>query len=75
MRSLRRAAPAGRARRNGSTSTVPVGLAFEIVVVVDLVAGQNAVFAAGLEEGDRDHQGAGEGERVVLGEGEIVRHF
>lgn len=47
----------------------------ERVAIVDFIARQDAVFAAGLEECDRDHQGAGEFEGVVLGDGEIVRHF
>ena len=33
------------------------------------------VLAAGAEEGDGNHQGPGEVEGVVLGEGKIVRHF
>lgn len=47
----------------------------EIVTIVDLVAWNDTVLAAGAEEGDGNHQGAGEVEGVVLGEGEIVRHF
>lgn len=47
----------------------------ESVAIVDLVAGQDAVFAVDLEQRDRDHEGAGELEGVVLGKGKIVRHF
>ena len=46
----------------------------DVVFVVDLVGRQNAVFVSGQEENDRDHQGAGELEGGVLGEGKVVRH-
>lgn len=47
----------------------------EVVISVELVRGQNAVFVAGLEKRDRNHQGAGELEGVGLGENEVVRHI
>jgi len=45
------------------------------VCIIELVAGQNAVLAVDLEEGDWNHQGARELEGVILSEGKIVRHF
>lgn len=47
----------------------------KIVIGVDLVRGQDAVLAVDLEDGDRDHQVAGELEGVGLSESEIVRHL
>ena len=47
----------------------------EVVAIIDLVARNDAVLAAGAEEGDGNHQGPGEVEGVVLGEGKIVRDF
>ncbi|NJO54891.1 MAG: hypothetical protein HC829_08695 [Bacteroidales bacterium] len=46
----------------------------KIVAVVELIAREHAVCTASLEDGDRDHQRAGEFEGVVLGEGKVVRH-
>jgi hypothetical protein len=40
--------------------------------VVEFIARHDAELAVDFEEGDRDHQGAGEAEGVVLGEGKIV---
>lgn len=55
-----------------------VGIVFEEdddLVAFELFGGHDAVFGAGLEEDDGDHEGAGEVEGVILGEGEIVCHF
>lgn len=46
----------------------------KIVIGVDLVRGQDAVLAVDLEDGDRDHEVAGEMEGVGLSERKIVRH-
>ncbi|WP_201838641.1 hypothetical protein [Microvirga zambiensis] len=46
---------------------------FEVVAVVEFVGGP--LLVAGLYDRDRDHQGAGELEGVVLDNGKIVRHF
>jgi hypothetical protein len=44
----------------------------EVVVGVDLVRRQDAVFAVDFEDGDRDHEVAGKLEGVGLSENEIV---
>lgn len=46
----------------------------KIVIGVDLVRREDAVFAVDREKSDRDHQVAGELEGVGLGERKIVRH-
>lgn len=46
----------------------------EIVVRVDLVGRQDAIFTVDFEDGDRDHQVTGKLESVGLCEREIVRH-
>ena len=46
----------------------------KVVFVVEVDAGEYAVFVADLENGHRNHQGASELEGVVLSEKEIVRH-
>lgn len=45
---------------------------FQVVVVVKFVAWQDAELIAGFEEGDGNHEVAGELEGVGLGENEIV---
>ena len=47
----------------------------EIVFDIEFIGRQDAVCIAGFEERDRDHQGAGELESVILGEDEVVRHL
>lgn len=47
---------------------------FDVILIVDLGGGKDAVLACDLEERHRDHEGAGELKSVVLGEGEIVCH-
>lgn len=47
----------------------------KIVISVDLVGREDAVFAVDREESDRDHQVAGELEGVGLGERKVVRHL
>lgn len=46
----------------------------KVIIGVDLVRGQHAVFYVDFEDGDRDHEVAGELEGVGLSEGKIVRH-
>jgi len=48
---------------------------FEIVIDIDLVGGDDAIFAVDREDGHRDHQVAGKLEGVRLCEAEIVRHM
>ena len=45
---------------------------FDVVFVVEIGGRQDAVFAAGLEENDRNHQGSSEIEGMRAGKGEIV---
>ena len=47
---------------------------FQIVLVVEFVARQDAELVAGAEEGHRDHEVAGKLESVALRKGKIVRH-
>ena len=47
----------------------------EIVIGIEFIGRQDAACIAGFEERDRDHQGAGDLESMILGEGEVVRHF
>ena len=47
----------------------------QVVIGIEFVGRQDAVFVAGFEERNRDHQSMGELEGVVLGEDEVVRHF
>lgn len=44
------------------------------LAVIEFVARENAEFVSGSEERDRDHQGPGELEGVVLRKGKIVVH-
>ena len=44
----------------------------EAVACVDLVRGEDAIFAVDFEDGDRDHEVAGKLEGVGLSEGKIV---
>jgi len=47
----------------------------DVIVVIEFGARQDAVFVAGFEQGDRNHQRAGELEGMVLRENKIVRHL
>ena len=47
----------------------------QIVFVIEFVARQNAELVAGPEQGDRNHQGAGKLEGVVLRKGKIGVHL
>lgn len=47
----------------------------KVIIGVDLVRGKHAVFTVDFEDGDRDHQVAGELEGVGLCEVEIVGHL
>ena len=47
----------------------------KVIVGVELLARQGSILVAGLEERDRDHEGAGELEGVVLCEVEIGHGF
>lgn len=47
----------------------------EVVARVDLVGGQDTILAVDFEDGDRDHQVAGQLECVGLCERKVVRHF
>ena len=48
--------------------------ALDIVIGIEFIGRQDAVCIAGFEERDRDHQGAGELESLILGKDEVVRH-
>ena len=46
----------------------------EVIISVDLVRGEDAIFTVDFEDGDRDHQVAGKLEGMRLCERQIVRH-
>ena len=57
-----------------STPRIVFGEDLDIVGLVEFVGRQDAELGAGTEENDRDHQGAGEIERVRPSASEIVGH-
>ena len=57
-----------------SPPRIVFGEDLDIVVFIEFVGRQDAEFGTGAKENDRDHQGAGEIERVRPSESEIVGH-
>lgn len=57
-----------------SPPRIVFGEDLDIVTFVEFVGRQDAEFGTGAKENDRDHQGAGEIERVRPSESEIVGH-
>jgi len=57
-----------------SPPRIVFGEHLDIVVFIEFVGRQDAEFGTGAKENDRDHQGAGEIERVRPSESEIVGH-